>query len=351
MADVWLAPYLPLSSEVSVGPWRLIPFRRIASRHTRGRQVFNEVRRLRTAYSLKKGARASFGALVLPDGGRIGDELPRRAMRPLARALTAAVLDGNPSLLLNEEDEPNLGHVMASADNAVVYGHPLTGGPSYAISTGAMVRQLDLRHSSAGRRLPPITPPPELPTPLFSRFDDEYATATQRELVGESATARRVDRTIEWLALAWSNTTAISADARVLAFRAGFDVLLGGGSSTAKHRRALSNLLDESDAARRRHAWRGQNHSVELTDLEWWFQSFALLRNAIAHGDQIADDHWLFDDGKPHLHHADDVLRRAIKRKVADDLDEPDLLLDPFERALARAARSALGRLETDDDD
>src|SRR3954453_21075673 len=112
MADVWLAPYLPLSSDASIGPWRLIPFSALASRNARGRQVFNEVRRLRTAYSLKKAGGTRFGAVVLPEGGRIGDEMQRSAMRPLSRALTAAVLDGNPSLLVDEEDEPNLGHAL-----------------------------------------------------------------------------------------------------------------------------------------------------------------------------------------------------------------------------------------------
>lgn len=82
----------------------------------------------------------------------------------------------------------------------------------------------------------------------------------------------------------------------------------------------------------------------ELTDLEWWFQSFALLRNKIAHGGQLAPagqlepEEYDFDDGVPHVWHAERNLRRAIKKTVADAGHE-DVLLDPFERITRKYAR------------
>jgi hypothetical protein len=336
MADVWLAPYFPLSADMVVGPWRFVPFRDFARRHACSQGHFNEVRRLRTAYRLRQTS-MPFGAIVIPAGGRVGDQQPREPLRPLSRAMAAAVIDGNPSFLTSQ-DEPNAGHAMASAENAQLFGHPLHGGHSYAISTGAMVQQQRLSHAPPGRPLPRIAPPHDLPTPLFSRFDEEYAAAVYEALLADVLTARRLDRSIEWLAIAWSNTTALSEDARVLVFRTGLEALLGGGADTRRNRALLSELLDEPDAPRTPRTWpRGPKQPVPLTEMEWWFVCFAHLRNAVAHGDVIAREDWLHEDGNRHVWHADDVLRRAVKRTVVRALDEPDLELDRFRRHLRRA--------------
>src|SRR4051794_37806656 len=119
MADVWLAPYLPLSAEIEISAWRLIPFRDLARRHTTSQAVLNEVRRLRTAYTLPNTSGMPFGALVAAREGRIGDEHPRELLRPFHRALVAALLDGNPSFL-DPDPRPNASHQMATAENAVV---------------------------------------------------------------------------------------------------------------------------------------------------------------------------------------------------------------------------------------
>jgi hypothetical protein len=222
MADVWLAPYLPLAAETEASAWRLVPFRDLARRHTTSQPVLNEVRRLRTAYRLTSTGGTPFGALVVPRDGRIGDERPRELLRPLHRALVGALLDGNPSFL-DSDPSPNAGHHRATSENAVVYGHPLHGGSSYVISTGAMVQSLNLNHAPPGRRLPRVSPPNEMPTPIFAKLDEEYAAALYDALVRDDMTARRIDRSIEWLGLAWNNSAAISEDARVLVFRAGFE--------------------------------------------------------------------------------------------------------------------------------
>jgi hypothetical protein len=79
-----------------------------------------------------------------------------------------------------------------------------------------------------------------------------------------------------------------------------------------------------------------QQRQAHLTDLQWWFQSFALLRNKIAHGGDIEDAEFLFDDGVPHHWHGEWTLRRAIKQTVAN-AGHSDVLLDPLERAFQRA--------------
>jgi hypothetical protein len=343
MADVWLAPYLPLAAQVDISVWRLVPFRDLARRHTVSQPVLNEVRRLRTAYRLTNTSGMPFGALLVPREGRIGDEQPRELLRPLHRALVAALLDGNPSFL-DPDPSPNAGHHMVTSENAVVYGHPLHGGSSYAISTGAMVQSLNLNHVPPGRRLPRVQPPNELPTPIFAKLDKEYATALYNALARDDTTARRLDRAIEWLALAWNNSAAISEDARVLVFRAGFEVLLGGGADTKRNRELLSELLDEPDADRSPRSWPGLKSPVALTHLQWWFQSFATLRNKVAHGDAVEDTDRLFEDGKRHLWHADDVLRRAVKRTVVRAGADPLIELPAIDRYFKRAYGSALAK-------
>ena len=82
-----------------------------------------------------------------------------------------------------------------------------------------------------------------------------------------------------------------------------------------------------------------------LNDTEWWFQSLAVLRNAISHGDLVREEDWLFEDGKRHLWHADDRLRKAIKRTVIEGGGDPALELDPFTRDLRRRYDEVARRL------
>jgi hypothetical protein len=141
---------------------------------------------------------------------------------------------------------------------------------------------------------------------------------------------------IRWLEVSWSNNRLISQQTRVLALRAGFDVLFGG-SATASLRRQLSALLDADNATRTERQWvdHGSARTAALTDLEWWFQSFALLRNKIAHGGRIDSNEYAFDDGVPHVWHAEYNLRRAMKKIVAD-AGYPEVLLDAFDRIALR---------------
>src|SRR3954447_8807940 len=86
------------------------------------------------------------------------------------------------------------------------------------------------------------------------------------------------------------------------------------------------------------HQWtdHGTPRNADLTELEWWFQSFALLRNKIAHGGEIRSEEYLFDDGAPHHWHAEWILRKAIKQTVAN-AGHDEVLLNAYERAFRRA--------------
>ena len=169
-----------------------------------------------------------------------------------------------------------------------------------------------------------IEPPSELPTPIMAAdLDSEYASAALSVMnVGDEKTGRRVTRAAEWLDIAWQNTSSITHDARILALRSGFEVLLSisdTGDSTRQLGTGLSQLLDEPQAPRQQRMWseRGQSRSATLTDLEWWFQSFTLLRNAIAHGHIVTREGLRFDGGGLHVFIGESTLRRSIKRTIA----------------------------------
>lgn len=337
MGDLVLAPYLPLSEKAEIGPWALLPFRDFASRNARGRALYNQARRIITAYRLKD-AMSPIGCVAVPIEGRAGDECDPEHMRVLARALAGAVVDGNPSLV--HSDDSNLGHRMATADNALVVGHLLDGGPRYAVREGALVARLDLRYAPPGRRLPPVTPPPGLPTPMLGAgLDTEYADALYAVIASDTTAGRRLDRTIQWLVLAWTNATVVGEDARIVAFRAAFEVLLGASETKALGPMLSDLLAPDSTTHPREWLDHGKARHGELTDVAWWFQSLSLLRNAISHGQPISSEQWLFDGGERHLWYAADYLRKAIKRTVVQEGHDPELEMDTPMRHLRRAYR------------
>jgi hypothetical protein len=181
------------------------------------------------------------------------------------------------------------------------------------------------------------------------QFDQVYADALHEVLTHPAEDAPDLAGAIRWLELAWTNSASISPDARVLALRAGFDVLFGD-SRTGEIRGKLSQLLDEPDAPRTERHWddHGRPQRAHLTDLESWFQSFALLRNKIAHGGDIAAEEYAFD-GAPHIWHGEWQLRQAIKQTVAN-AGHPDVLLDPWARVEQRVQRALEEKLPGGDD-
>jgi hypothetical protein len=114
--------------------------------------------------------------------------------------------------------------------------------------------------------------------------------------------------------------------------------VLFGGANTRDIRGKPSELLDDEDAPRTHREWDDhvRHLGAELTELEWWFQSFALLRNKIAHGGEIPEADHLFDDGVPHHWHGEWQLRRAIKQVVAN-AGHPEVLLDAYDRIFETA--------------
>lgn len=346
---VLLYPYLPLRGRQSVGPWELVPARNLEDDDAPTPEAARAIRGLVELYELPEDL-GQFGALAKPAGGLVGDEFERQAMRALGRALVVALLAGNPSLLTPEEERSgNEGHMMLTSDNAIGYGHPLGEDGYVAVEEGAIATVLrgGLNVFRPGAK---ISTPIEVRAPMLSReLDGELADAVHQVLTAETADARRLGRAIDWLDLAWRNTSSINRDLRLAALKSAFEILFDSGD-VAVLRQRLSALLDPEHVERTERRWvdrRGRERVQSMSDLEWWFTNFAFLRNAILHGDDLDGDDYLFENGREHLWLADARLREAIIELDAR-AGHPEIRLDPFARELRRAYRESGFDLDAD---
>jgi hypothetical protein len=283
------------------------------------------------------GHERGFGAFIRRDGTSVGEEMRSTGLRMLYHAVVVSLLDQNPSrAVAGMVDDYNSGHRMATTENALLFGHRFDHELYTGFETGTMVvmRQLGPK---IGETEDVIQPPADMHLPMFRpQFDHVYAQALY-EVLAAPDDQHDLPGAIRWLELAWTNSASIDTAGRILALRAGFDVLFGG-ANTREIRGKLSELLDDENAQRTHREWEdhGNHREAHLTDLEWWFQSFSLLRNKIAHGGEIPDADYLFDDGVPHHWHGEWHLRRAIKQVVAN-AGHPAVLLDVYDRIFEAA--------------
>lgn len=345
--EVLVAPYLPLAQRTAVGPWELIPRSQLtAADVVSDAWVLDQIQHLLNAYREQDRTTVRFGVVLRADNTRVGDQVDMTKAPLLRRAFLAAVLDTNPSALTPESERTgNEGHATITSDNVLVYGHPLNPEGHVADEWGAMASRLvgGLRLGERpGVRFegPGELAIPHLPTP----FDSDYAAAVYAELDIGSEQSRRIARALDWLGIAWRNTRALEPENRVIALRIGFEALLGVGDNTRTLREALSGLIDPPNAPRTPRTWseRGRSQGPHaLTDTEWWFQRFSLLRNLVTHGDATPEEAWLHD-GVNHVWLAEDMLRRAIKETLIQAGHPADLRDDFATRQLARRIAQAL---------
>jgi hypothetical protein len=335
---VILFPYLPLSKRVRVGPWELIPCRNFATTDAASARAKKQAHQLFDFYEAPRDAGAPLGVVVRRARGKVGNRVRPSSLPSLRRAVLAALLDANPK-------DPDAGHGVASADNAVLYGHPIAPDGSIAATYGELVTtwvgglRLGTDHSA-------IHPPIELPTPLLGRdLDERYADAVLRVIKGDSEDARRISAALDWLDLAWRNSTSITQLMRIPALYSGFEVLLGVGNGKLRMARALSRLLEHRSVRRRERLWipRPGSHPKRdlFSDLEWWFMRFGELRNGIAHGDVLPRSAWRHGR-RWHFWIGEERLRQAITHIVAEKTDLPELRRERGDRVFAWIARDAL---------
>lgn len=342
MADVWLFPYLSLDRCQWVGRWRLIPRHRLRGRDVTARWVLPMARGLIGLYEPPRAdplITRRLGCFVVGRARRLGEGHESADMLSLHRAVTAGVLDRNSTT----DADGMEGHAASTSDNAALHGHHVTSEGHVSAEYGAMVRTL-VGGYTIGEGEAKILPPEELHLPLFgSAFDSEYATAVYRLLESGDGLAVRLGRAVDWLDLAWRNTPSVKPDVRIVAIRAGFEVLLDAGSGAVDSADALSELLDRPETPRFEGSWKsltGRSETTRaFTNLGWWFLSFAFLRNAVTHAEPIPLPRYRFG-GTHHIMLAERALRRAIKEVVARQGFER-VRLGPFERAIERGFAAA----------
>jgi hypothetical protein len=355
------APYLPLAERVTVGEWELIPRQSLALADSVDARAHELALGLADLYELPGGAGGPVGAFARRRTGRVGDDpIDAAPMLDLHRALVVAVVDVNESPLVPEANrDPNAGHRALTSDNAVVHTSGITReGGWTATLTGGRIKLLAggiqvLRQSDDPLPQVKIPPPSDLRLPFFrSDIDTEYADAAAESIAPDTDEARRLARAIDWLDLAWRNTTSLIDDLRVPALRAGFEVLLDPDEPDPDERIDavrigvyLGDLLTPEEPRTRR-SWPnlrgGGETSRELTDLAWWCVRFSFLRNALMHGGAPSEEDWQHD-GVHHVNLAEWWLRQAIKETIARD-GHPYVRLGVLDRDLMRAYREAFAK-------
>lgn len=328
-----LFPYLWIRDRLQVGPYELVSKNVVTADDYAQPWIERDVTGLLEMYEMRGSMSDRFGTLVRRLNGKIGDRFERSEMKPLHRAVTGALLDRNPLEIGKKEDTQGW-HVVTS-DNALVYLHQLDGSGHVAVHYGRMVETL-VGGLTIGEEDSRIHAPSELHVPfLGSDPDDVYADALYTQLTVDTSAARRLGRAIDWLDLAWRNTTSIDDDTRISAIYNGFEVLLNRDGALGIGA-ALAGLLEPSaDKTTRpipklRQGERASFQPRDITDLEWWFAWFAFLRHDITHGEEVSPRQYEWND-QSHLFLGETRLRQAIKQTVAD-AGHPTVLLDPFER-------------------
>ena len=331
MSTLLLTPYLPLSKEMAIREWRLIPFKSMCEAEIVPGALAKPVERLVAAYGRDDG----MGAAVHLDGQQVGAEFEMRDFMRLRAALLAGSVGGNPEMATTEDGGLDAWS-LTTAENALLVGHPIGDGSGYALQIGVLSRVLSGRGALEDEPLPPIEAPVELPTPLVSSFDVELAEVVYDALGADDDRARRLERALDWYRVVLSNAEAVSIDVRIGAAKSALEVLLGVGDETKKIVRAFGRLVRTPDSTEQNYEgvfW--ANGPVQLTEDEWWLTRLSMLRNAIMHGDEVPDDLWKHE-GHHQLNLVHDKLLVALRAFAAESAGDDLLALSPRERDIAR---------------
>jgi hypothetical protein len=341
MAELLLAPYLSIPGPKTVGRWRLEPIRHLEDLGELAPALLRTpAERLVDAYS-----HGSLGALVHLDGEQIGPGYEPEEMRRLGHALLAGALGAN-SDIAGDEVDGNAGWAMQTVENAALVAHHLDETGGYTVEIGALRRVRSMTGVREGEPLPKVTPPRELPEPMFVSFDDELGAAALACLGEENLNARRLDRGLDWFRIAFANSEAITADVRVGAARSALEAMTGAGDSTRGLVRSYGRLVDHERTARKTYEpeqvfW--AKGPTLLTDEEWWMTRLCGLRNAIVHGDEITEDMWQHD-GSHQVNQIHDRLLSALRAYLANVAGDNLLRLRCQDRGFSRARQRAEAR-------
>lgn len=316
MSHIVLLPYLPLEHRITVNGWQIVPRHELVANDAVSPEVFDAAPKYLDLYRLPDGAGdiVPCGCFLLEPTKRVGDVATAASWRAIGLALTAAVLEMNPSLGAPDD---GIGDYLATSDNLLIYGHPYDPEGNVAVQYGVLVKRL-VMGLKAGSEHAKIDYPTELHVPSFgAQIDGAYAQALHAVLSAGDDQARRIDVAIDWLSVAWRNSPSVTTAMRIAALRSAFEALLDATEDVWLGAEAFATVLKDTSAAvvRTFNGRDGRPKSKELSDLRWWFVRFAHLRNAIMHGNSIPPAAYVHD-GQHFLPTADEYFRKALRATI-----------------------------------
>lgn len=357
--EVLLAPHLATREPVQVGPWLIGP---PEAHQWPSPDVRAATDRLLTRYDATASPPTVIslldGCAGVPVGCRV-DELSS-----LQRSLSFVGLDGNPDV----HAEGWAAYRAVTADNLDITGWKLDLDEGYfSTRRGALVatHSLGLRLEDTASRIPV---PTEIQHPEAIDLDHELASTLLDYLTkppgSGSDEPQRVAVAIDWLTLAWRNTTSVASAARLIFLRTALEALFPGNApQTARALREhfkrfadavsipVDSRLDEllwSPTEAPTHPARVKKRGELNTDLQDWFWSFNEARNDIIHDGQAESQVY---DGSAAAYQgelfwtAERLVREVIRTKLAI-AGYGDIWRRPDSRRTYRAAVAALEEYE-----
>ena len=346
--DVWVAPYLLLEERIRIGSWEVIPAAALELGDCASQHAFEQVNGLLELYHRPHRVPEGSGCFLRRGDARIGKSHRDHDIGTMRRALLVGALDVNVTPWRGEPTDPNWGWRTRTSDSLFLVWHRINPAGSVSTRSGAIISTLEgglsITDDPEGT-LPPseIAPPIEQSFPFMARQPDaEYADVLFDTLHRADARAQRLATAIDWLDLAWRNTTSVNDGTRILLLKAGFEALLAAEHTLPEQRAALAALLGR-DAGRRRRRRTPINRfgnprpPEQMTDVEWWYSRFTWLRNGIAHGGRRLTRRDWRHGRACHFWLGDHWLRAAIRAEVVAASGRSYLReTDPFQRVAAR---------------
>jgi hypothetical protein len=352
---IGMFPALPLERTLDLGEWLVgTPPKGIAWRSGRFRDLVEALLQSFTRAGFRNGA-----MLWHRDRGLDGQPPSDDASRAIMAATRFAVLDANDRL----EGNPNIGHMLATAENAELILQPIDEENGEVTHVrGGRLKQILTAGWKLGESpipLPEATAAILIPVASSSRL----AKAVYSQMVSqETGITRRIQLATEWHGMAMANAAAVTWQQRIIAIKTGFEALFGESTSwkcatklracfenaTSANRAMLpwSGVLwspkERMDLLRSWKNDKGEEKQAQRSEIEDWFMTLANARNEIIHEGVVSVAQYASPSERPLSRYArwhkgslfwvgERVLREAIKAHLGPEI----LLAGPFAKSKA----------------